>query len=245
LKFSILTIFPQVIREYASVGVLSRALQRDLIQLEAVDVREFTSNNYRSVDDSPFGGGAGMLMTPEPIAQAIEAQGPVDRRILLAPHGRPFDQALAQELAGLDSLLLLCGRYEGIDERVIESHIDEVVSLGDFVLTGGELAALSVMDATMRLLPGVLGNADSLRHESFAEGLLEHPHYTRPALWRGKAVPEVLLSGHHAHIEAWRRQASLQRTQRRRPELFGSAELDLAERQYLLDQAIKPEEIKE
>lgn len=234
MRFSVLTIFPEIIDTYGAVGMLGRAQARGLMELTAINIREHATNRHRSVDDVPFGGGAGMVMTPEPIARAFDVTPPVARRILLAPHGRPFRQADAEALAQLESVQLLCGRYEGIDERVIERYIDDVISLGDFVLTGGELAALAVVDATARLLPGVLGNAQSAAEESFSsEGLLEHPHYTRPATWRGEPIPEVLLSGHHARITAWRRAASIHRTLKHRPELLDSANLTAAERRSL------------
>lgn len=235
MRFVVLTLFPDVVRAYAAVGVLGKAVERGAVEVEAVDIRDFTDDKYRSVDDEPFGGGAGMVMKPEPVARAIEAAGPVDRRVMLTPSGRPFTQADAVEWSKLDSLLLLCGRYEGIDQRIRDEYVDDAVSIGDYVLSGGELGALVVLDATMRLRPGVLGNADSLAHESYNEGLLEHPHYTRPADWRGKGVPDVLLSGHHARVAEWRRRASLQRTARLRPDLLKTASLTPQDERFLLD----------
>lgn len=235
MRFVVLTLFPDVVRAYAAAGVLGKAVERGSVAVEAVDIREFTDDRYRSVDDEPFGGGAGMVMKPEPVARAIEAAGAVDRRVLLTPSGRPFTQADAVAWSKLDSLLLLCGRYEGIDQRIRERHVDDAVSIGDYVLSGGELGALVALDATMRLVPGVLGNADSLAHESYNEGLLEHPHYTRPAEWRGVGVPEVLLSGHHARIAEWRRRASLRRTARLRPDLLKAASLTPRDERFLLD----------
>ncbi|MEZ4434512.1 MAG: tRNA (guanosine(37)-N1)-methyltransferase TrmD [bacterium] len=235
MRFVVLTLFPDFIRAYAADGVLGRAVEQGVVTVDAVDIREHTTDKYRSVDDVPFGGGAGMVMKPEPVARAIEAAGPVARRVLLTPSGRPFTQADAVAWSKLDSLLLLCGRYEGVDGRIEDDFVDDAVSIGDYVLSGGELGALVVLDATMRLLPGVLGNAESLDHESYTEGLLEHPHYTRPADWRGRPVPEVLLSGHHARIADWRRRASLQRTARLRPDLLKTASLTPRDERILLE----------
>lgn len=235
MRFVVLTLFPDFIRAYAADGVLGRAVEQGVVTVEAVDIREHTTDKYRSVDDVPFGGGAGMVMKPEPVARAIEAAGPIARRVLLTPSGRPFTQADAVAWSKLDSLLLLCGRYEGVDGRIEDDFVDDAVSIGDYVLSGGELGALVVLDATMRLLPGVLGNAESLDHESYTEGLLEHPHYTRPADWRGRPVPEVLLSGHHARIADWRRRASLQRTARLRPDLLKTASLTPRDERILLE----------
>ncbi len=229
----VLTLFPDVVRTYASTGVIGRAVERGLATIDAVDIRDYTTDKHRSADDVPFGGGAGMVMKPEPVASAVEAVGPVDRRVFVTPSGRPFTQADAVAWSELDSLLLLCGRYEGVDERVVEAHFDDAVSIGDYVISGGELAALVIADATLRLVPGVLGNAESAEHESFSGGLLEHPHYTRPATWRGVEVPPVLLSGHHARIERWRREASLRRTAERRPDLLATAGLSAADREFV------------
>ena len=223
-RIIVLTLFPDLVQSYVSAGVIGRALRAGRATVDAVDIRDYTTDRHRSADDVPFGGGAGMVMKPEPVARAIEAAGPVDRRVFVTPAGRPFTQADALEWSQLDSLLLLCGRYEGVDERVVDRYIDESVSIGDYVISGGELAALVVVDATLRLVPGVLGNAESVEHESFSDGLLEHPHYTRPGTWRGESVPEVLLSGHHARIAEWRHEQSLRRTRRRRPDLLDESE---------------------
>ena len=220
MRVSIATLFPDLITQYLSEGVLGRALNRGIFALDTVDFRAFTEDRYRTVDDVPFGGGTGMVLKPEPVARAIESVGAVDRRILLSPSGRPFRQADAEAWSKLGSLLLVCGRYEGIDQRIRAHFIDETVSIGDYVLSGGELGALVVLDATLRLVPGVLGNAASVRDESFASGLLEHPHYTRPAQWRGWSVPEGLLSGHHARINGWRQERALNRTAEIRPDLL-------------------------
>lgn len=233
-RFVVLTLFPSLVEAYVSEGIIGRALSRNLARVETIDIRDHATDKYRSVDDDPFGGGAGMVMKPDVLARAIESAGPVERRIFVSPKGRPMRQRDAEAWSRCSSILLLCGRYEGIDERVREALIDDTVSIGDYVLTGGELAALVVLDATLRLVPGVLGNADSARYESHSgDGLLEHPHYTRPAEWRGRRVPEVLLSGHHARIEEWRRRASLRQTAAVRPELLNSASLTDAELEYL------------
>ncbi len=220
MRISVATLFPGLITQYLGEGVLGRALDRGLFSLNLVDFRDFTEDRYRTVDDVPFGGGAGMVLKPEPVARAIESVGPVERTVLLSPSGRPFCQADAVEWAQLSSMLLVCGRYEGIDDRIRTHFIDETVSIGDYVLSGGELGALVVVDATLRQVPGVLGNAESVQHESFSDDVLEHPHYTRPAQWRGWSVPDVLLSGHHARIDGWRRQRSLERTAELRPDLL-------------------------
>lgn len=236
LRFTVLTLFPELIHGHLREGVVGRAVARGQVAVTTVDIRDFATDKYKSVDDVPFGGGAGMVMKPEPVARAIESVGPVERRVMLTPNGRPFRQSDAEAWARLDSLLLLCGRYEGIDERVTRRYMDDEVSIGDYVLSGGELAALVLIDATVRLVPGVLGNVESAAHESFSHGLLEHPHYTRPAVWRGEAVPEVLLSGHHARIAEWRHRASLLRTLRVRPDLLEGASLTPGDRRFLLEQ---------
>jgi len=235
MDISVVTLFPTMIDAYLSEGVIGRGIERGIATVNTVDIRDFTDDAYRTVDDVPFGGGAGMVLKPEPVARAIESLGPVEHRVLLSPSGRPFGQGDAQRWAQLDSLALVCGRYEGIDDRIRDAHIDEVVSIGDYVLSGGELAALVVLDCTLRLVPGVLGNNQSVMQESFSDGLLEHPHYTRPAVWRGESVPDVLLSGHHARIDAWRRRASLDVTLAIRPDLLNTAELTPAEKDYVLE----------
>lgn len=235
MKFTVLTLFPDLIRSYVSQGVVGRAVDTGLVDVHAVDIRDFATDKYRTVDDLPFGGGAGMVLKPEPVAAAIESVGPVDHRVMLAPSGRPFSQQDAVRWSSFDSVLLLCGRYEGIDDRIREDFVDDTVSIGDYVLSGGELGALVVLDATLRLVPGVLGNAESPEKESFAEGLLEHPHYTRPAEWRGRAVPDVLLSGHHARIDTWRRQRSLERTWMLRKDLISQASLTPDDTRFLAE----------
>ena len=235
MRISVLTLFPNLITQYVSEGVVGRAVSRGLAAVDAVDIREFTADRHRTVDDVPFGGGAGMVLKPEPVAQAIESVGAVQHRVLLSPSGRPFAQSDARRWAQLDTLMLICGRYEGVDHRIREHFVDEAVSIGDYVLSGGELGALVVLDATLRLVPGVLGNAASAEHESHADGLLEHPHFTRPATWRGWSVPEVLLSGHHGRIAEWRREESLKRTATLRPDLINKASLSSREKLMLSD----------
>jgi tRNA (guanine37-N1)-methyltransferase len=258
----LVTIFPEFFASILGHGVLRRAIAGGLVGVEVHDLRNFTHDRHRTVDDRPFGGGEGMVLKPEPLAEAveslgIESKGERDagrqRVVLLSAQGRRFTQAVARELAGLDRLVLLCGRYEGVDERVNELLCDEELSIGDYVLSGGELAAAIVVDATARLLPGVLGNEASSEYESFglvdagaegvegappsavhgSGGLLDYPHYTRPAEFRGVGVPEVLTGGDHAAIRRWRRERALEKTWRNRPDLLEGAELSEADRKFL------------
>jgi tRNA (guanine37-N1)-methyltransferase len=217
----IVTIFPGFFASPLATGLLGKAAERGLVEIRLHDLRQWAGDRHRSVDDTPFGGGAGMVMLPGPwfeALDALEAEGPA-HVVLLAPDGRRFDQRAAERLAGERRLVLCCGRYEGIDERV-RSRVDEVLSIGDFVLAGGEAAALVVLDAVARLVPGVMGNTASAADESFAAGLLEYPQYTRPAVYRGLEVPEVLRSGDHAAIARWRRTQAIERTRRLRPDLL-------------------------
>ena len=223
LRVDVVTLFPGMIREAAAWSILGRAQSAGKLALGTVDPRDFTTDRHRSADDYPFGGGAGMVIKPEPLVAAIESVAPDGEGIpvlLTAPDGKRFDQSMARRLAALPRFVLVCGHYEGVDERVREGWITEEVSIGDYVLTGGEPAALVVLDAVARLIPGVLGNSESPIQESFGDGLLEHPHYTRPAEFRGRRVPDILLGGHHARIEDWRRTQSLVRTRVRRPDLW-------------------------
>ncbi|MFI5034821.1 MAG: tRNA (guanosine(37)-N1)-methyltransferase TrmD [Acidimicrobiales bacterium] len=221
LRVDVLTIFPDAVRDYARTSVLGRAAARDVWTLRVLDLRDATVDVHRSVDDAPFGGGPGMVLAPEPIVATVEATPDLARPLIaLTPSGRPFTQAAASRLAASTGFALLCGRYEGIDQRALDLVVDEEVSLGDFVLAGGELAALCVIEAVVRLLPGTLGNDESSDEESFGEGLLEYPQYTRPAEFRGLAVPEVLRSGDHALVARWRRAQALARTRSRRPDLI-------------------------
>ncbi len=224
MTFHVLTIFPEFFRGPFEYGVVSRAIQTNKIQIQIHDLRQWTFDRHRSVDDRPFGGGEGMLMKPEPIflaAQAIFPQKSDNKKIaLMSAQGRLFDQATARRWSALDELLLICGRYEGVDERVAANLVDEETSIGDFVVSGGELPAALIIDAVARLVPGVLGNEASSENESFSTGLLDCPQYTRPADFRGLPVPEVLLGGNHEEIRKWRRETALAKTVRHRPDLL-------------------------
>lgn len=219
-RFCVLTLHPSMVQGPLSMSILGRAQQRGLVQIEVRDIRDWAEGRHRQVDDAPYGGGAGMVLKVDVVARAIRAvRRPTSRVIHLSPAGAPMNQATAERLAQEPDLVLLCGHYEGIDAR-IDAWVDEEISLGDFVLTGGELAACAVVDATARLIPGVLGNEDSARDESFSRGLLEHRHFTRPRDFEGATVPEVLLSGDHAKIAAFRHQDAIERTHRLRPDLY-------------------------
>jgi tRNA (guanine37-N1)-methyltransferase len=239
MKIEVVTLFPRMIAGTLEFGVVGRAIARGLLGVGTEDPRAHTSDVHRTVDDRPYGGGQGMVMKPEPLIAAIRAAHarlpPGSPRVYLSAQGEPFGQALAQELARLPGMLLVAGRYEGVDERVIELATDREVSVGDYVVSGGELPALTVIDAVARLLPGVLGDERSNVEESFAQGLLEWPHYTRPEVFEGAAVPSVLLSGDHADIRRWRLQQALARTAQRRPDLLLRAQLS-AEAQRLLSE---------
>jgi tRNA (guanine37-N1)-methyltransferase len=220
----ILTLFPDMFPGPVGVSVIGKALAEKLWTMDVVNIRDYSTDNYKSVDDTPYGGGAGMVMRPDILDAAIkdtEAKfGKAARKIYLSPRGRVLDQALVKELVDAKSVMLLCGRYEGVDQRLIVAHGFEEISLGDFVLAGGELAAMTVMEACVRLLPAALGNAETTDEESFEDGLLEYPHYTRPAEWQGRAVPDVLVSGHHEKIRAWRKAEAEKITRQRRPDLW-------------------------
>ena len=238
LGIDVVTIFPAMMQGPLSDGIVRRAVEAGLARIDVHDLRDFTDDRHRSVDDAPFGGGPGMVMKAEPFFRAREAvlpagPGPRDAVVLLSPRGAPFAQSTAERYARLDRLVLLCGRYEGIDERVAEAVATEEVSLGDFVLTGGEVAALAVIEATVRLIPGALGDDGSAGADSFADGILDCPHYTRPAVVRGMGVPEPLLSGDHARIRRWRRKEALRATQQRRPDLVRAADLGAEDRTLL------------
>jgi tRNA (guanine37-N1)-methyltransferase len=230
LRIDIATIFPRMLQAPLDEGIVRRAIDRGLVSVAVHDLRDHTDDRHRTVDDAPFGGGAGMVMKAEPFFRLVESllpsgPGPRGAVVLLSPRGCPFDQATAARYSSLERLVLLCGRYEGIDERVREGLATEETSLGDFVLTGGEVAALAVTEAAVRLVPGALGDEGSAEADSFSDGLLEHPHYTRPAVLRGLAVPEVLLSGDHERIARWRRKEAIRVTLARRPELVSRAAL--------------------
>ncbi|MBR0381821.1 MAG: tRNA (guanosine(37)-N1)-methyltransferase TrmD [Eubacterium sp.] len=229
MNYHVLTLFPDMITGGMQTSITGRALSAGVIHLNAVDIRDFSCDKHRHVDDYPYGGGAGMVMQPGPIYRAYqdvaEKIGHKARVIYVTPQGRQFDQDMAAELAGEEDLIFLCGHYEGVDERVLEEIVTDHVSIGDYVLTGGELAAMVMMDVISRLVPGVLGNNDSAESETFHDNLLEYPQYTRPAEFLGRQVPPILLSGHHANIERWRRQQSLLRTRLHRPDLLEKADL--------------------
>jgi tRNA (guanine37-N1)-methyltransferase len=239
LKFDIVTIFPSMIEAGLDEGVVSRGVERGLLDIAVHDLRRWTTDRHRTVDDVPYGGGPGMVMKVEPLMRAVDevraTRGQPDSVVLLSPQGRTFTQSEAERFAGLAQVVLLCGRYEGMDERVRDVVATEEISIGDYVLSGGELAALVIVDAVSRLIPGVVGHEQSVAQDSFARGLLDYPHYTRPAEIAGHRVPDVLLSGHHADVRRWRRKAALTRTLERRPDLMATATLD-AEEQALLDE---------
>lgn len=242
MQMQVVTIFPEMVSTVGEYGVVGRAVEREIISLECQNPRDFTGDAHRTVDDRPYGGGPGMVMKYEPAAAAIAAAKtklPADSPVVcMSPQGAVFDQAAAQRFAGLSGIIFLAGRYEGIDERLIESEVDEEVSLGDFVLSGGEIAAMAVIDAVTRLLPGVLGDETSAVQDSFMGGLLDHPHYTRPEELDGRRVPEVLLSGDHARIAKWRYQQALGRSFQRRPDLVENLELN-DEQQKLLNEYLE------
>jgi tRNA (guanine37-N1)-methyltransferase len=219
-RATVLTIFPEMLPGPLAYSLAGKALAAGLWQLDIVDIRDFASDRHRSVDDAPFGGGPGMVMRPDVLDAAIAGAGGAGPLFLLSPRGRRLDQALVACLAAGPGVRLICGRFEGVDERVIEARRIEEVSLGDFVLSGGEPAAIALIDACVRLLPGVVGDPDALLEESFARGLLEYPHYTRPQIWQGRAVPEVLVSGDHGRVRHWRRAAAERLTRERRPDLW-------------------------
>ena len=228
MTVDILTVFPEMFDSVFSVSMLGRAREQGLLDIRFTDIRSFSAAKHKNTDDYPFGGGAGMVMTAQPILDAMAAASaalPGARRIYLGPRGRKLTTALARELAAEDSLILLCGHYEGVDQRALDECVDEEISIGDYILTGGELAAMVLTDCVARFIPGVLGSAESPEEESFSDGLLEYPQYTRPRNLDGRTVPEVLLNGDHAKIRAWRRRESLRATLRFRPDLLETADL--------------------
>ena len=220
MKVDVFSIFPEMITGYTKQSILGRSIESGVLEISVHDLRLATSDKHRTIDDPPFGGGAGMVLMPEPVFNAVEEVDPQRPLILLGPSGRKFDQRLADELANLEGFSLLCGRYEGVDERIRTDLCDDEISIGDFVLAGGELAALTVIETVARLKPGVLGNESSAEEESFSEGLLEYPQFTRPSSFRDLEVPEILLSGDHAKIERWRKAASIAKTLSLRPDLI-------------------------
>ena len=237
MNFYILTLFQEMVIKGLNTRIIGRASQAGLLEINAVNIRDYSENKHHNVDDYPYGGGAGMLMQAQPVYRAWESVtdqiGKKPRCVYVTPQGRTFTQQTARELALENELILLCGHYEGIDERVLEEIVTDYISIGDYVLTGGELPAMVIIDAVSRMVPGVLGNQESGFAESFEENLLEYPQYSRPEEWRGKKVPQVLTSGHHKNIEIWRRQQAILRTRERRPDLLEKAALTPQEREWL------------
>jgi tRNA (guanine37-N1)-methyltransferase len=238
MYFHVMTIFPEMIRQAMETSITGRAIKAGYIQLEAVDIRDFAQNKHNRIDDYPYGGGAGMVMQAAPVYRCYQnicdrmtSKNP--RVVFLTPQGKTFHQNMAQEFAKEEDLLFLCGHYEGVDERVLERIVTDEVSIGDYVLTGGELPAVVMMDAISRLIPGVLNNGLSAQKESFSDNLLEYPQYTRPELWEGQKVPDVLLSGHHKNIALWQREQSLLRTAKKRPDLLEKAVISSKEKIWL------------
>lgn len=236
MRFDVFTLFPAALKPYFEISILQKAIEHGLLEVNLHDIRSWTHDRHHVTDDTPYGGGGGMVMKPEPIFNAVEdvlGAPPQCPLVLLTPQGRVFNMKIARELAAYPRVGLLCGRYEGVDERVRQHLVTDEISIGDYVLTGGELPALVVMDAVVRFIPGVLGDPDGAMDDSHASGLLEYPHYTRPLDFRGWTVPDVLLSGHHANLTRWRREQSLLRTLRRRPDLLETAELSDLDRKFL------------
>lgn len=235
MNVHVLSLFPDMFTGVFGSSIMKKAQEKGAVSFSVTDIREFSGNKHKQVDDYPYGGGAGMVLKPEPMFNAVEAitAGKKPRVLLMCPQGERFTQKKAEELAKEEELVFLCGHYEGYDERIREHLVTDEISIGDFVLTGGELAAMTIIDSVVRLLPGVLGQAESHIQDSFSTGLLEHPHYTRPADFRGMKVPDVLLSGNHAHIEKWREEQSLKRTFERRPDLLDHVELSKSQQVYL------------
>ncbi len=236
MKIGVLTLFPELFEPFWDHGIIRRAVRGNQIRPATINIRDFAQGRHRVADDRPYGGGCGMVMKPEPLAGALaQAQRlvPDATTLLLSPQGRRFDQMMARTLAGEDALILVCGRYEGVDERFVDRHVDGEISIGDFVMTGGELGAMVVIDAVARLIPDVLGNADSADNDTFSDGLVEHAHYTRPPCFEDDAVPDVLLSGNHRAIDRWRRETALVRTIMKRPDLLAQRDLSTEERAVL------------
>ena len=236
MKFNVLTLFPDMVMNGLNHSIIGKAMEKGVIQVNPINFRDFSDSKHNSVDDYPYGGGAGMVIQAQPVLDAYEdlrKKEGTSRLIYLTPQGKTFNQAMAEEFAQADQLTFLCGHYEGIDERIIDSIVTDEVSIGDFVLTGGEMAVILIIDAVARLIPGVLKNNASSEHESFHDHLLEYPQYSRPEVYKGMKVPEVLLSGHHKHIEVWRREQSLLRTYKKRPDLLPLANLTDSDKQFL------------
>lgn len=244
MNYHVMTLFPDMVSQGLNTSIIGRAIEKDILHLNVVNIRDYATNKHKHVDDYPYGGGAGMVMQPQPVYDCymdiVKDMKKKPRVIYMTPQGRVFSQDIAQELSMEEDLIFLCGHYEGIDERVLAEIVTDNLSIGDYVLTGGELPAMVMIDSISRLVPGVLNNDDSAEYESFQDGLLEYPQYTRPEVYHDQPVPPVLLSGHHANIETWRRQQSLLRTYQRRPELLEGAELSKKDKQFLA--ALKKQE---
>lgn len=245
MNYHILTLFPEMVMDGLNTSIIGRAAEKGLISIEAINIRDYSKDKHNHVDDAPYGGGAGMVMQPGPVCDSYEDLcqkiGKRPRVLYMTPQGQTFNQSIAEELAKEEDLVFLCGHYEGIDERALELIVTDYLSVGDYVLTGGELPAMVMIDCISRLVPGVLNNDVSAEIESFHDNLLEYPQYTRPEMYEGKKVPEVLLSGHHKNIETWRRQQSIKRTLERRPDLLADANLSKKEKQYLAELLAKQE----
>jgi tRNA (guanine37-N1)-methyltransferase len=244
MRFEVFTLFPETFAPYLQASILQKAAERGLVEISLHNIRDWARDKHHTTDDTPYGGGGGMVMKPEPVFEAVESvlgPEPVCPVILLTPQGRVFNHTIAEELVQHERLALLCGRYEGVDERIRQGLVSDEISIGDYVLTGGELPAMIIIDAVSRLIPGVLGDPDGAMDDSHASGLLEYPHYTRPPEFHGQAVPEVLLSGDHAKIEQWRREQSLLRTLQRRPDLLKNAPLTKADMKFLKEQGFELE----
>ena len=252
MRFDIMTLFPEMVMNGLNTSIIGRAASKGILEIEAWNIRDYAFNKHSSVDDYPYGGGAGMLMQAEPVYQTYKAicekigytEEKRPRVVYLSPQGKTFNQKMAEEFAKEDELILLCGHYEGIDERVLEEIVTDYVSAGDYVLTGGELPAMIMIDAISRLIPGVLHNNASAEFETFQDSLLEYPHYSRPEIWHDKQVPPILLSGHHANVEKWRREQSVIRTAKWRPDLLEKAELTKKEK-ILVEEILKEKEEKD
>lgn len=245
MEYYVMTLFPEMIQSGLHTSIIGRAIEDDTIRLKAVNIRDFTNNKHGRTDDYPYGGGAGMVMQAQPIYdcyQSIVSELDYKPRVVyLTPQGRVFDQSMARELALEEGIIFLCGHYEGVDERVLDEIVTDPVSIGDFVLTGGELPAMCMIDAISRMIPGVLHNEESAEDDSFGDGLLEYPQYSRPEVWNGISVPKILLSGDHAKVDAWRREQSLMRTADRRPDLLKTAPMSPKEREFVRKYLAKKE----
>ena len=239
MNYYIMTLFPDMVMNGLNTSIIGKAMEKDLLSIKAVDIRDYTKDKHNHVDDYPYGGGAGMVMQAQPVYDCykdiVKDLDKKPRVLFMTPTGKTFNQDMAKELASEENLIFLCGHYEGIDKRVLDKIVTDEVSIGDFVLTGGELPAMVMIDAISRLIPGVLNNDISAETESFTDNLLEYPQYTRPEVWEGEAVPSVLLSGHHANIDKWRREQSLLLTKERRPDLFEKVELTKKDKKFLQD----------